>query len=224
MLYYLSLKKLNMPKTKPFDNHLEEYEKWFVDNHFVFQSELNAIRKAIPSEKRGIEIGIGSGIFAQPLGIKTGIEPSKAMREKAKTRKINAVDAVAENLPYPDSSIDFALMVTSVCFLDDIYKSFYEVNRIISTNGYFIIGFVDKNSPLGKIYWEQKNESIFYKNATFYSTNEILGILKNSGFEIKSIYQTVFGKLDEIKQVQEVKPDYGEGSFVVVKAKLKIRL
>lgn len=213
-----------MPETEPFDNHLEEYEKWFVDNHFVFLSELNAIKEAIPSDKRGIEIGIGSGIFAKPLGIKTGIEPSKAMREKAKTRKINAVDAVAENLPYPKSSIDFALMVTTVCFLDDIYKSFYEVNRILSTNGYFIIGFVDKTSPLGKTYLEHKNESIFYKNATFYSTKELLGILKTTGFEIKNIYQTVFGNLDEINQIQEVIPDYGKGSFVVIKAKLKLKL
>ena len=213
-----------MPETKPFDNHVEEYEKWFVDNHFVFQSELNAVKKAIPSDKRGIEIGIGSGIFAKPLGIKTGVEPSKAMREKAKTRKINAVDAVAENLPYPKSSIDFALMVTTVCFLDDIYKSFYEINRILSTNGYFIIGFVDKNSPLGKTYLEHKEESVFYKNATFYSTKELLGILQNTGFEIKDIYQTVYGRLDEINQVQEVKPNFGEGSFVVIKAKVKLKL
>ncbi|MCK4639549.1 MAG: class I SAM-dependent methyltransferase [Bacteroidales bacterium] len=213
-----------MPETEAFDNHLKEYERWFVDNHYVFQSELNAVRKAIPLGKKGVEIGIGSGIFAQPLGITTGIEPSKAMREKAKTRKINAVDAVAENLPYPDSCIDFALMVTTVCFLDDIYQSFYEVNRILSTNGYFIIGFVDKNSPLGKIYLDHKDESIFYKNATFYSTKELLGILKNTGFEIKSVYQTVFGKLDEINKVQEVITGYGKGSFVVIKAKIKLKL
>ena len=213
-----------MPETEAFDNHLKEYERWFVDNHYVFQSELNAVRKAIPLGKKGVEIGIGSGIFAQPLGITTGIEPSKAMREKAKTRKINAVDAVAENLPYPDSCIDFALMVTTVCFLDDIYQSFYEVNRILSTNGCLIIGFVDKNSPLGKIYLDHKDESIFYKNATFYSTKDLLGILKNTGFEIKSVYQTVFGKLDEINKVQEVITGYGKGSFVVIKAKIKLKL
>jgi len=213
-----------MPKIKPFENHLKEYERWFVDNHYVFQSELNAVRKAIPLGKKGIEIGIGSGIFAQPLGITTGIEPSKAMREKAKTRNINAVDAVAENLPYPDSCIDFALMVTTVCFLDDIYQSFYEVNRILSTNGFLIIGFVDKNTPLGKIYLEHKDENVFYKDATFYSTKELLGILKNTGFKINNVYQTVFGKLDEINKVQEVITGYGKGSFVVIKAKKIIEL
>ena len=213
-----------MPKTEPFDNYSNEYEDWFIINKYAFLSELNAIKKTLPENGDAIEVGIGSGIFAAPLGIKEGIDPSEAMREKAKTRNINAVDAVAENLPYPDSCIDFALMVTTVCFLDDIYQSFYEVNRILSTNGFLIIGFVDKNTPLGKIYLEHKDENVFYKDATFYSTKELLGILKNTGFKINNVYQTVFGKLDEINKVQEVITGYGKGSFVVIKAKKIIEL
>lgn len=210
-----------MPKTKAFDDNIGEYEKWFVENHFVFQSEINAIKKAIPSKGKGIEIGIGSGIFAEHLGISDGIEPSKAMREKAKTRNINVVNAVAENLPYQNSSVDFALMVTTICFVDDIYKSFEEVNRVLKNNAELIIGFVDEDSTVGKSYLKHKNESLFYKEATFYSTKELLDILKKTNFEIENIYQTIFGKLNEINEVQEVKPDYGEGSFVVVKAKKK---
>ena len=213
-----------MPKTKPFDNHLKEYERWFVDNHYVFQSELNAVRKVLPNKGKGIEIGIGSGIFAEPLGIDEGIEPSKAMREKAKKRNIKVIDAVAENLPYPDSCIDFALMITTICFVDDIYKSFSEVNRILKDNCNLIIGFVDKKSPVGEIYLEHKDENVFYKDATFYGTEELFGILKNTGFKIESIYQTVFGKLDEINTVQEVLTGYGQGSFVVIKAQKIIRL
>ena len=53
-----------MAKTGPFNEHLSEYEQWFSDNHYVFKSELEAIRKALPKKGRGIEIGIGSGIFA----------------------------------------------------------------------------------------------------------------------------------------------------------------
>ncbi len=213
-----------MPKTKPFDNHLKEYEMWFVDNHFVFQSELNAIKKAIPYGKKGIEIGIGSGIFAQPLGIDGGIDPSKAMREKAKERNINVIDAVAENLPYPDKSKDFVLMVTTICFVDDIYKSFNEANRILKDTGNLIIGFVDKNSQIGKAYLEHKDENIFYKDAIFFGTEELFGILKNTGFEIENTYQTVFGNLNEINTIQEVLTGYGQGSFVIIKAKKIIGL
>lgn len=208
-----------MAKTKPFDKFSDEYDNWFVENKYVFQSELEAIKKVIPKGKDGIEIGIGSGIFAEPLGIKEGIEPSKAMREKAKRRNLTVVNAVAENLPYRDKSKDFVLMVTTICFVDDINKSFQEVNRILKEDGLFIIGFVDKDSPIGQVYLEHRNESLFYKEATFYNTEKLFEILEITGFIIENTFQTVFGFIDEIDEVQEVLPGFGEGSFVVIKAK-----
>jgi ubiquinone/menaquinone biosynthesis C-methylase UbiE len=208
-----------MPKTAPFDNFPDEYDNWFVINKFAFQSELNAIKSAMPVKGKGIEIGVGSGIFAEPLGISEGIEPSRAMREKAKQRNIRAIDAVAENLPYSDKSIDFALMVTTICFVDDIYKSFDEVNRILTDTGCLIIGFVDKNSPIGKMYLEHKDESIFYKDAVFYGTEDLYEILNNTGFEVENTFQTVFGEIDKVRKVQDILEGYGQGSFIVIKAK-----
>jgi SAM-dependent methyltransferase len=208
-----------MPKTTPFDNYPDEYDNWFVTNKFAFQSELNAIKKVLPVRGRGIEIGLGSGIFAEPLGITEGIEPSRAMREKAKQKNIKVIDTVAENLPYSDKSIDFALMVTTICFVDDIYKSFNEANRILRDTGCLILGFVDKNSPIGKKYLEHKNGSIFYKDATFYGTEDLNEILNNTGFEVEITFQTVFGEIDKIRKVQDVLEGYGQGSFIVIKAK-----
>ena len=207
-----------MAKTKPFDDHLEEYEQWFVDHHYVFQSELAAIQAVIPPAGKGMEIGIGSGIFAEPLRIKNGVEPSRTMREKARERGLDPVDGVAEKLPYPDKSFDFALMVTTLCFVDDIRKSFTEANRVLKDDGCLIIGFVDKNSPVGKIYLQYKDESLFYKEAVFLSTEEVYNTLKDSGFEIESTIQTVFGILDSINQIQEPEKGYGKGSFIVIKA------
>jgi len=213
-----------MPKTEPFDHYADEYDNWFINNKFAFQSELKAIKKVIPENKDGIEIGIGSGIFAEPLGIKEGIEPSKAMREKAKRKNINVIDAVAEKLPYHDESKDFVLMVTTICFVDDINKSFKEVNRILKNDGSLIIGFVDKESVIGKVYLEHKNESVFYKDAVFFGTEELFGILKATGFKIENVYQTIFGQLNEIDTVQEFLTGYGEGSFVVIQAKKEMEL
>ena len=67
-------------KTKPFDKYSEQYDEWFVRNKFVFLSEIAAIKKLLPKKGTIIEIGIGSGIFAEALNIKEGIEPSEAMR------------------------------------------------------------------------------------------------------------------------------------------------
>lgn len=167
-----------MPKTGPFDNYSDEYDDWFIINKYAFQSELNAIKKALPDNGDVVEVGIGSGIFAAPLGIKEGVDPSEAMREKAKKRNIRVMDAVAENLPYADQSKDAVLMVTTICFVDDIYKSFQEVHRVLKDDGHFIIGYVDKNSPIGKFYLEQKDENVFYKDAIFFGTEELYDNIK----------------------------------------------
>ena len=124
-----------MPKTEPFDHYPDEYDNWFVLHEQAFQSELNAIRKVLPRRGKGIEIGVGSGMFAEPLGITEGIEPSRAMRVRARRRNIRVRDAVAENLPYLDKSIDFALMVTTICFVDDPARAFEEAHRILKDNG-----------------------------------------------------------------------------------------
>jgi len=175
----------------------------------------------MPGSGKGVEIGVGSGIFAEPLEIREGVEPSRVMREKAKKKNINALDGVAENLPYPDKSFDFALMITTICFVDDIVRSFHEVYRILKNNGRLIIGFVDKNSPIGKVYQENKEESIFYKDALFFGTRELFKLLNKTGFDIEDTCQTVFGNLEEIDQVQETLSGYGKGSFVVIKARKK---
>jgi SAM-dependent methyltransferase len=210
-----------MPKTAPFDNYSDEYEDWFIINKYAFQSELNAIKIAFPDNGDVVEIGIGSGIFAAPLGIKEGIEPSEAMREKAKKRGVRVMDAVAEDLSYADKSKDAVLMVTTICFVDDIYKSFQEVHRVLKDDGHFIIGYVDKNSPIGKFYLEQKDNSLFYKDAIFFGTEELYEILMETGFKISNTYQTVFGEIDEINEVQNVLVGYGKGSFVVIEAQKK---
>ena len=207
-----------MAKTFPFDTHLDDYEQWFIDNHYVFLSELAAIQRLIPLSGTGMEVGIGSGIFAEPLGIKEGVEPSPAMRTKAGERGILPVDGIAEALPYPDKSFDFVLMVTTICFVDDLEKSFIEAGRVLKDNGDLIIGFVDRESPLGNIYLRHKNENIFYRDAVFWSTDEVNGLLKETGFKNDLILQTIFGSLDSIREVQEPEKGYGKGSFVVIRA------
>ena len=59
-------------------------------------------------------------------------------------------------------------------------------------------------------------KSLFYKDATFFSTEELYEYLKEAGFSIKKTQQTVFGLLNEVVKVQEPREGYGEGSFVVI--------
>lgn len=208
-----------MSKIEPFEKYTDQYENWFEKNRYVYKSEINAIREILPDFKDGIEIGVGSGRFAEPLGIKFGIEPSYKMRKVAQSRGIEAVDSAAENLPFKDCSFDLALMVTTLCFLDDERKAFIEIYRILKPGGYFINGFVDKNSKVGSVYQKNKQKSIFYREAIFFTTEEVVKILKEVGFKNFEFRQTVFNTLDRIKQVEKIKEGYGEGSFIVIKAR-----
>jgi SAM-dependent methyltransferase len=208
-----------MAKTIPFDNYLKEYEQWFDENNFVFLSELEAIRIALPSKGSGVEIGVGSGIFASPLGINEGCDPSDNMRAKAIERGINAIRGIAENLPYKNESFDYALMVTTICFVDDPNQALDEIYRILRPHGELIMAFVDKDSPLGKEYLKHKEKSLFYKDASFYSTEEIYHFLRSSGFSILQTCQTIFNPLGEINEIQQPEDGYNKGSFVVIKAK-----
>ncbi|MFX1533689.1 MAG: class I SAM-dependent methyltransferase [Promethearchaeota archaeon] len=207
-----------MAKIEPFEKYASQYEDWFEINKFVYKSELQAIRNQLPENEEGVEIGVGSGRFAAPLGIKLGVEPSPKMREIAQSRGIKTIDGVAENLPFDDSQFSFVLMVTTICFLDNIQTAFKEANRVLKTGGCLIVGFIDKESPIGKLYQQHKNESPFYKVATFYSVDEIIFHLNEAGFKKFNITQTIFHNLTEIKAVEPIKEGYGEGSFVVVRA------
>jgi len=140
------------------------------------------------------------------------------MRRLAESRGITVLDGIAENLPLENEKFDLVLMITTLCFLDDVKKAFSEVYRILKPEGYFVNGFVDKNSKIGKIYQKYKDRSIFYKEAVFFSTKEVVKLIDEAGFRKIEFRQTIFSPLDKINKVNIVKKGYGEGSFIVIRA------
>ena len=72
-MFGIDEKTLVMPKIEPFEKCLDLYEDWFVKNRYVYQSEVEAVRRHLPPKSIGLEIGVGSGLFAKPLGIHVGL-------------------------------------------------------------------------------------------------------------------------------------------------------
>ena len=197
---------------------VENYEMWFEKYPHVFQSEIAAVKELLP-HGTGFEVGIGTGLFAEKLGIFMGNDPSDEMLKIARKRRRLVYHCGGESLPFHDGYFDYTLMVTTICFLGDPDVVLRECYRVIRNNGSIIIGFVDSESPIGKSYRDQASHSLFYREATFYSANQVMEMLTQTGFMVDGIRQTLFGPLTTIAEFQPPQEEFGEGSFVVVRAK-----
>ncbi len=210
------MRDLSLSSIAVFDRFALEYDQWFIENSFAYMSEVEAIRRYIPDKGLGVEVGAGSGRFSIPFGIKTGIEPSEEMARLAQSRGFFIIRALAEELPFADETVDYVLMVTVICFLTDLPTAIKEVRRVLKPEGRLIIGFIDRESHLGKRYESMKDSSRFYKGARFYSVTNVMDILKSSGFHDFQICQTLFTNPKDMVRCDPVREGHGEGGFVVL--------
>lgn len=201
-----------------FDKHAGEYDFWFDENKQIYQAEVNALRRLIPQTGFGIEVGVGTGRFAIPFGIRMGVEPSRNMAQIAKSRNIAVCLAVGEHLPFADNLFDFVLLVTVVCFVNDVTQLLREVRRVIKVGGKVITAFIDKDSVLGQLYESRKDTDKFYKEAHFYSAPEIITLVQQIGLGGLQFCQTIMGLPNNSTTAYQIRNDYGAGAFVVVSA------
>lgn len=205
-----------MPITEPFEEHTDRYEEWFEAHEAAYESERSAVRKLVPEEGRGLEIGVGSGRFAGPLGFDVGIDPSRNMLTNARERGVTVAVGVAEHLPFRNGSFDAALIVTTICFVDDVRATLEETRRVLAPDGRLVMGFVDRESPLGQHYEEKREENPFYRDATFHSTDDLRSAMDAVGFADITFRQSIFERPGEMAAPEDSREGYGEGSFVVI--------
>lgn len=199
-----------------FDKNSKKYDKWYDVNQFAYLSELELLKKIVSKEKRGLEVGVGTGRFAKELGTEFGIDFSLGMLKIAKKRKIKCIVARGEKIPFKDNFFDYLTIIITICFTEFPAKVLAEAKRVLKESGEIVVAIIDRNSFLGKFY--QGKESIFYKEATFFSTSEISGLLKREGFNNLSVYQTLFNFPNKLEKPNKPKKGFKEGGFVAVKA------
>lgn len=204
----------------PFHEHVSRYEAWFERHAAAYTSELDALRAVMeafqPCAGRGLEIGVGTGRFAAPLGCREGVEPAVPMARVARSRGIAVVGGIGEALPFSSGVYDWGLMVTTICFLSDPLQGLREAWRVLRPGGAAVIGFVDRESALGKRYEKHKEESPFYRVARFFSAGDVAELMVQAGFVDITSQQTLFGDGLNLDAPQPPRAGVGEGGFVAM--------
>lgn len=164
-------------------------EKMYVSEEYY--RDMLAIEKNFYGDI--LEVGVGQGTVLKKISelggknIKslTGIDLSSRLLEMAGKILLgaNLVKGDAENMPFPDKSFDFAVMIGVFPYLLDVDKALVEVKRVLRPDGKFIVTVPNRKWILFDKYIKNR-KNIQPVDDRFFDFNEMKELLENSGFRI----------------------------------------
>ena len=209
-------------KIRAFDSLAWAYDAWFEEEgRLIFASEVEALRQALPLlPKPWIEVGVGSGRFAQALGIDIGLDPSINLLEMARNRGVSVFLGRGEEMPFQEDVFGTAFFVVTLCFVDSPREILGEAARLLKSQGRVVLGLVLKGSPWGQLYQREKETGHrFYRYATFYTYAEVDMLLKQTGFSIEKVVSTLFQNPGEVNHIELPRQGFSaDAGFAVILA------
>lgn len=213
-------------KVSPFDSLASVYDDWFErEGRDIFDIEVQAFHEVLSFlPKPWLEIGIGSGRFAQVLGIETGIDPSIKLLEIASRRGITTLLGKGEQQLFDEGSFGTVFLIVTLCFLDSPLDVLREAYRILMPGGKVALGLVLRESPWGKFYQRKQQQGHrFYKYATFYRYDEVIGLLEEADFLIEKVISTLFQEPDRVEHIESPRNGYSiDAGFTVLVAHKRV--
>jgi ubiquinone/menaquinone biosynthesis C-methylase UbiE len=179
-----------------FDVFAERYDTWY-DKPFG-KSAFNLEKACIASLRKNLpqpflEIGVGTGRFAEALEIKYGIDSSIGVLRFAKKRGVTVIRGKGEKLPFPNKSFGAVFIIVTLCFVDEPIKVLEEASRVLRDDGCIILGLILRESPWASFYMRKGVVgNVFYKVARFYSLNELKVILQKTNLRISETSSAIF--------------------------------
>jgi len=174
-----------------FDLVAGTYDDWYdhPQGRQVFDAELNAVDLHIPKEGIDLELGAGTGIFAEHLteAVRTIIclDPSKEMLKKASNRGMTSVMGVGDALPFKVGVLDFTYMVTVLEFLDEPMAVLGEIRETAKVSAGLTVLFINSKSAWGDLYRDMgsKGDPVF-SHARLYTMAEVEALITVSGYSV----------------------------------------
>jgi SAM-dependent methyltransferase len=201
-----------------------EYDAWFdKEGSLIYFIEVQAFKSLLPTlPKPWLEIGVGSGRFAQALGIGTGVDPSIKLVKMARRRGVTAFLGWGEQGLFHEESFGAIFLIVTLCFLDSPLEVLKEASRILMPGGKLVLGIVLQESPWGQFYQTKKAQGHrFYKFATFYSFDDVVRLIAQAGFATEKTISTLFQRPGEVHHVEDPREGYchDAGFTIIVGAK-----
>ena len=187
---------MDMPVSDIFDREAARYDAWFDSERGkkLLASEVLCLQQLSADLPRPwLEVGVGTGRFAEALGVDVGVDPASGALRYAERRGIRALEGTGQALPFGDKTFGAVFVIVTICFADDPAGLLREAGRVLADGGGVVLGIVPAGSPWGRFYDEKRRSGhTFYSRARFFALGELEELAGSAGLRFERCASTLF--------------------------------
>lgn len=157
-------------------------------------------KKVVPlCTGRVLEVGMGSALNLpyydrDRVEFIWGLEPSEAMREKARPNieksglEVKLIDLPGEQIPLEDNSVDSILLTYTLCTIPDWLTALQQMRRVLKPGGRLVFTEHGEAPDEGVLKWQNRINPVWRKFAGGCNLNrKIPRLLTDSGFSVDQL-------------------------------------
>ena len=179
------------------DSYDRLYESWMGEHQNIDQAKMMLDLLEVKPNRRIADIGCGTGYvlaMARERGLKAfGVDISSVALRKAKSQvkePVRVILAESENLPWPEGSFDYVIILGSLEHFLDPSQAIREVDRILTAGGQAAI-LVPNSHHLRAIYNVYKYGEILsdlQEFERFATRAEWARLIEQNGLRVLSVH------------------------------------